>query len=770
MNQTMKTDRWYTYVMILILWSGAHLSAQGQELVELPRLSGAIRLDGRSDEAAWEALDPLPMTVHSPVFEAPPTERTEIRIAYDDDYLYAAGRFYDSDPSGIRGNSLVRDGSSPGEDNFGLILDTFNDNENALGFMTTPAGIRWDMAVYGDAVAGGHGYPWNSSWDTFWGAAVVRTDEGWFAEMQIPLSSLRFQDKEGRVVMGMSTFRLIARKNETHVYPSIPPRWDWGVFKPSVAQDVVFTGIKSRNPLYVKPYLVGGTDQVSELNTAGDAYARTSQLAGNIGLDLKYGLSSNWTLDLTFNTDFAQVEADNEEINLTQFSLFFPEKRLFFQERASVFDFRMGGPNRLFYSRQIGLYELEEDEFQSVPILGGARLVGRLGDWDIGLLDMQTARAELEVDSDSTVKVPSENFGVLRLRRQVLNRYSYAGGMVTSRIGSDGRTNTGLGVDALLRLFGDDYLVLNLAQTMDSEQSTGSQPLGATRFLGSWERRANEGWVYDLNISRAGADYLPRLGFESRTDYTRLGMELGYEWMPGEDSRVYRHSPEVNLSFHFHNDSTILGFDEVESYELGPAWGYEGKAGDFGRIWVQQQYESLTDTLFLPEDNWVPPGAYTFNEIALFYRMPYSKLLRSGIRLQLGDFYDGRQISVGLMPDWIVSPHLSFGGEYRFTRGVFDERDQSFNAHLLTLRTQITFNTRLSIVTLGQYNSDDDAVSVNFRLRYNPREGTDLYLVYNDGLNTDRERVHPALPVSDSRTILLKYSTTFLPKLSWISW
>jgi hypothetical protein len=342
--------------------------------------------------------------------------------------------------------------------------------------------------------------------------------------------------------------------------------------------------------------------------------------------------------------------------------------------------------------------------------------------------------------------------------------------MVTSRIGSDGRTNTGLGVDALLRLFGDDYLVLNLAQTMDSEQSTSSQPLGTTRFLGSWERRSVEGWVYDLNISRAGADYLPRLGFESREDYTRLGMELGYEWMPGEDSRVYRHSPEVDLSFHFQNDPEGLGLGEVESYQFGPAWGYEGKAGDFGRIWVRQQYENLTDTLFLPEDNWVPPGGYTFNEFALFYRMPYSMLLRSGLRLRLGDFYDGRQISVGLIPNWIVSPHLSFRGEYRFTRGVFDNRDQAFNAHLLSLRTQITFNTKLSIVTLGQYNSDDDAVSVNFRLRYNPREGTDLYLVYNDGLNTDREREYPALPLSDTRTLLLKYSTTFLPKLSWISW
>jgi hypothetical protein len=291
---------------------------------------------------------------------------------------------------------------------------------------------------------------------------------------------------------------------------------------------------------------------------------------------------------------------------------------------------------------------------------------------------------------------------------------------------------------------------------MDSEESNGSQPLGATRFLGSWERRSAEGWVYDLNISRAGADYLPRLGFESRSDYTRLGMELGYEWLPGEDSKAYRHEPEVDLSFHFRNDPEGMGLGEAESYQIGPAWGYEG--------------ECLEDTLFLPEDSWVPLGEYTFNEVGLFYQMPYTKLLRSGVKMLFGDFYDGQWFTIGLTPSWTVSPKLSLRGNYTFTRGVFDERDQVFNTHLLSLRTQITFNTKLSIVTLGQYNSDDNAVSLNFRLRYNPREGTDLYLVYNDGLNTDREREHPALPVSDTRTLLLKYSTTFLPKLSWISW
>ncbi|MCH7528995.1 MAG: carbohydrate binding family 9 domain-containing protein, partial [Candidatus Marinimicrobia bacterium] len=187
--------------MVAIHWTAGPLSAQATAPVPLQRLTGLITLDGLSDEAAWEAIVPQPLVMSSPTYLGAPTERTEIRIAYDNDFLYAAARFYDSDPSGIRGNALERDGLTPAEDAFGVILDTFNDNENALGFVTNPAGLREDWAIYNDAESD-EGFPINSSWNTFWDVAVVRTQEGWFAEMRIPFSSLRFQDNDGQVVMG----------------------------------------------------------------------------------------------------------------------------------------------------------------------------------------------------------------------------------------------------------------------------------------------------------------------------------------------------------------------------------------------------------------------------------------------------------------------------------------------------------------------------------------------------------------------------------------
>jgi hypothetical protein len=391
----------------------------------LPRLGGPITLDGFSDEPAWEAIEPLILTMHLPIFEGAMTERTEIRVAYDNDYLYLAGRMYDSDPEGIQAVDIVRDGANFQNDWFGLFLDSFNDNENTLAFFTNPVGMRTDFSLSNDVQNIQRDF--SKSWSTFWDAAIQRNDQGWFAELRIPFSSLRFQDENGEVIMGLTVSRSIARKGESHVFPAIPPNWGrYSTWKASQAQRVRFTGVYSRSPLYITPYALGGLNQAVALNQAGSEYDVTNTPARDLGLDIKYGLTSNMTLDLTVNTDFAQVEADDQEINLTRFSLFFPEKRLFFQERASTFEFGLGGYSRLFHSRRIGIHEGNQ-----VPIYGGARLVGRVGDWDVGAIDMQMAPLKDENGKDQLL--PSENLGVARLRRQVLNPYSYVGGMATSR-------------------------------------------------------------------------------------------------------------------------------------------------------------------------------------------------------------------------------------------------------------------------------------------------------------------------------------------------
>ncbi len=272
----MRSHRFSTLLLLClfpILPLQTALAAQGPDddratPLVLPGLSGPITLDGLSDEPAWQAIAPLTLTMHLPIFEGAMTERTEIRVAYDDDYLYVAGRMYDSDPAGIQAVDLVRDAGNPQNDWLGIYLDSFNDNENVLAFLTNPVGMRFDFSISNDLQS----FPadFNRSWSTFWDAAVKRNDQGWFAEVRIPFSSLRFQDENGAVIMGLTVSRYIARKGESHVFPAIPPNWGgYSTWKPSQAQRVRFTGVYSRNPLYVTPYALGGLNQAAVLNQAG---------------------------------------------------------------------------------------------------------------------------------------------------------------------------------------------------------------------------------------------------------------------------------------------------------------------------------------------------------------------------------------------------------------------------------------------------------------------------------------------------------------------
>ncbi len=725
-----------------LLWLGA-APARAQEPMALPRLAGPVTLDGPSDEAAWQQVAPLPLTMGVPIFGSDLTERTEIRVAYDDAYLYAAGRFYDATPQNIRGNSLSRDRGSESDDYFGLILDSFNDNENALAFFTTPAGIRVDWTVFNDAQFDGETMPINESWNTFWDAATTVTDEGWFAEMRIPFSSLRFQDADGRVVMGLMIWRWISHKSELQSFPEAPPKWFFSQFKPSIAQDVVLENVYSRKPLYLTPYALGGLGQTADLNAAETAYARHDDLAHDLGLDLKYGLTSNLTLDLTLNTDFAQVEADDQQVNLTRFSLFFPEKRQFFQERSSIFDFNTGGPTRLFYSRRIGL----SDE-GPVRLYGGARLVGRLGRWDVGLLDMQTARSD---------DLPTENFGVLRLRRRVLNPYSYVGALLTSRLGPGGAYNVAYGLDGVLRLFGDDYLTFSLAHTLEDSLVQASRAALSDAGLARvrWERRSNQGLSYHLEGKTSGADFDPGVGFALRTGTTQLGSEIAYTLLAGEPSAFLQHRVALGGSAFARN-----GDASVESAEFGPSYLFTLKTGAFGIIHPRVFFEDLREPFELSDDAVIPPGRYTYYGVTGAFQPP-PRLFRPAFSFEAGSFYDGWRVTASFSPTWTLSPHLELSGEYQLNRARFSDRDERFDADLFRLRANAALDTHLSASAFAQYNTFSDVVIVNVRLRYNFREGNDLYLVYNEALNTDRRASTPHLPLTDNRTILVKYTYTF---------
>jgi hypothetical protein len=690
------------------------------------------------------------MVMQSPTFGEAASERSEALLGYDDEYVYVAGRMYDREPEKIQAPTKKRDAMVATSEWFGVLFDTFNDKENSLAFFTTPAGLRFDAAIYRDAqLTSPTEMPMNLSWNTFWDVAVARTEDGWHVEMRIPLSSLRFQPRDGAVVMGVTVFRWLSRRNEVDVFPAIPKNWgEMSAWKPSQCQETVWPGLRPRRPLYLTPYVLGGFDRTYELNDEETAYVRGGSPDLELGLDLKYGLTGNLTFDATINPDFAQVEADDVQVNLTRFSVFFPEKRLFFQERSSNFDFPMGASSTLFYSRRIGLVgDVDSDDLQAVRIYGGARLVGRLGGWDIGFLDMHTAAFE---------DYPAENFGVVRLRRQFLNPYSYVGGILTSRLAAGGGYNVAYGLDWIWRIRGDDYFTLQWAQTFENGAAGRAFSFDSSRIAVMWERRTTRGFGTTLRFARVGPEFNPGMGFMMFENYTAFYTRSLYGWFPGKDSPLANHDAYVETRLYWDNDTRRLTLAE-----LGPGWEFAAKSGLSGMIWPKLNIEELLEPYEIADGILVPVGRYVFPGIQFQVQTPPGRLFNTMLTGTAGGFYDGWRLSLGAQPTFSGIPDLEIGGLLQYNLVRFPGRDQTYVAPIGQVRVLATLSVKFSASALVQYSAADDMVSANVRFRYNPREGTDVYLVYNEGLNTDRLSRMPVPPLSSGRALYVKFNYTF---------
>ena len=730
------------------------MSVWSQEQISVPKLEGEFKFDGIVDDPCWQNLVPVKMVMHTPTFGLAPTEKSEVMICYDNSYFYIGARLYDSNPSDMLVSSKKRDESEVQSEELMLIFDTFNDKENGLGFSTTPTGLRSDFTISKDAMGmdgpPGQG-PFNMSWNTFWDVKTTRNEKGWFAEIRIPFSSIRFKENDGKIIMGLICIRNIAHKNEVDIFPAIPP--DWGqtsAYRPSKAQEVELKGLKSRKPFYIAPYVLGGYQIDNVINADGTGYTPDKSPKLNAGLDVKYGLTKNLTMDLTINTDFAQVEADDEQINLTRFSLFFPEKRTFFQERSSVFAFDFEPMSSLFYSRRIGL----SDEGQQVPILGGARITGMAGKWDIGFMDMQTK--SINQGEGAANPLSSENFGVFRLRRQVINENSYVGGIFTSRIGTDGTYNTAYGVDGIFKVAENDYLNIKLAQVLDESAANKVLSLDPTELFLTWSRFNQKGLNYNFTYARTGKDFDPGIGFVARKDYTHYYGGLGYGWIPGEASALQSHQIGVNAISYFDNFNNA-----AQSLQTGVMYDFNFKSGYSGMVSINHMYENVADTFSFSAEAYVPAGEYGYNEIETHLNSPRTNKFVLGVDMFAGTFYDGTRLTVGVDPSWNIGSTLQLALSYNHNFLNFSDRGQSFSGGVAGFKALVMLNTKFSLSTFIQYNSAENNLISNFRLRYNPREGNDFYIVFNEGRSTYRDIENPRLPLYNNRSVLLKYTYTF---------
>ena len=696
-----------TKFILLLLISHLHVAA---DAIEVTRIVGEFTFDGRLDESWWKQMTSVNTVQHLPVNNSQVSDHEEIYLAYNDRYFIVAAKIWGED---IRSPSMKRDEFSLTPDYLGIILDTYYDKENALGFFTTPAGLRTDFAVFEDAVGD---FPVNLDWNTFWDVKTQRYDDHWTVEMRIPFTSLQFEDALDEIQFGCIVWRYIASKNEFDTWPYIENNYgDWSSFKPSQGQKIILKKVKKGKPVYFSPFALMSAN--SSVDTEAP-YNKSQEIVPAAGLDVKYNLNSNMTLDLTLNTDFAQVEADDAQVNFDRFDLFFPEKRQFFQERASTFDVRMGGPNRIFYSRRIGI----DDDGNLEKILGGARLSGRIGNYDIGAINIATREDNWSLRQNATV---------LRARKKVINQNSYVGAIATNLTDFKGDYNTVYAIDAFLRLRGNNQLQAKAAQSFTARNDNKLLSTDNTRWFLNLEKISTFGFTYDYALAYMGRDYESRLGFENRTNFTSIFSRMGYAWKAPDHSPLIQYQVNTFLFSFVKNDVW-----QDETTNAGVLFSTAWKSGVGISAFTYFRRERIFDSFNLAGDYIVDEGLYPINVWSASYNGPPSGRFRHGATFRGGDLFNAKFLSYTQELEWNVTPQFNIGLFYNynpiFTNGGNGSSADRVDVHLGRLRFLYTISTSLSLNGFIQATSDGDVGLGNIRFRYNPREGVDFFLVYNN--------------------------------------
>ena len=723
------------------------LTADGFPLVRAVRVDEGPVLDGDvlGDPAYADAVLATGFVQNRPFEGQPASERTEVRIVYTADTIYFGVVCYTDDPGTIVVADSRRDSDMTETDSFQIILDTYLDGQNGFVFGTNPAGIEYDGQVTNEGQGsgrfggGGSGRPSNSrqqrgsgggfnlNWDGAWQVVARVTDLGWTAEIAIPFRTLRYPRNEVQN-WGVNFQRNIRVRNEQAYWSPLPRQYN--INRISLAGELQDVEVPAQRNLQLTPYLLGEslyrTQDRRELNR------------GDLGVDLKYSVTPSMTLDLTYNTDFAQVEVDDQQINLDRFTLFFPEKRPFFLENAGLFSVGQSGAVDIFFSRRIGL----ADSGEQVPIIGGGRLSGKLGrNTNVGFLNMQTA----SVGASGTT---GQNFTVARVRQDLPNR-SNIGAMLVNRqatgsLAGDRDYNRTYAFDGRWGI-GDGGTVSGFAAATETPGLSG----GDSHAYALNAQHQSEQVRLSLGYTEVAPDFNPEVGFLARQSYRRMNASVFTTLRPDDFMGVHEFRPHVNHNtvFDFETGRQETQFTHIDNHI---EWrnGYEIHTGmNLSREGVFEPFEIFPGIV-------IPPGTYDHKEAQIAGNTNLGAPVSATINTIIGGLFGGDRVTI--TPSIAARVGETFNATFEWSYNDLRLPSGDFTTNLVRLRLSYSFTTRMFFQALVQYNDRADLWSSNLRFGLLSDANTGLFIVYNDiqGLGSE-------IPTGAGRTLTLKYSRLF---------
>lgn len=706
---------YYYFLSVVFLFIILPINAQ-QKSTRTVKISESPTIDGLLNEKVWQTSIPVSdLLQQEPVPGNNPSLKTEFRIIYDNENLYIGVMCYDDEPDKIIAREMKWDGFISADDNIKLIFDTFNDDRSAYWFGTNPLGAQNDALLTGFEMK-----DFNEDWNGVWEVECAILENGWSAEFKFPFSTFKFYDIQEQV-WGFNILRSIRRKNEEVLWTSVGK--NLGLLK--IAESGNLTGIeniKRGNPVYLKPYFSTGAQFING----------NKKYLAEPGLDIKYGITETLSLDVTVNTDFAQVESDRARINLTRFPLFFPEKREFFLEGSKTFDFNLGGNNNLFYSRRIGISRNQE-----IPIIGGAKLVGRMGDFELGFIDMQTAEKGSE---------PTTNYGTVRAKYDLLNS-SYAGFMLTNKL-TNQQTQTSLGGDfhfSFNDFLGDKNLIIHASAAKSDLQNSNKN---------SWAGNFYIDFPNDLIDTYLGYRFIqskfdPEVGFVSRRGYQQLVYNLDI-------------SPRINsggikkLEFEVIESSMTFGRNGVlESAEFAVSpLGIEFDSGDQVGFGIHRTFDKPDEDFEIFDTTKVKAGSYWYTTYGLGFESSPMRNIYGEVNFMTGGYYNGKRSELEGRITFTVNKNLAIGGD--FTYNHININNNTLNTSEVGGRLTYTFSKHINSSVFAQWNNEQNEMNINYRFNWKPKIGSDLYIVINQLLSTENK------VRSKDLTILAKFVWMFV--------